>query len=77
MSKLLFPLELEFEHDYGPVEIDPKELVITKRLGEGNFGFVYKGEINNVFGRIGKTVVAIKVLKGMVNFRSKLPISDL
>jgi len=58
--------ELEFEDDYNPVEIDPKELLITKRLGEGNFGFVYKGEINNVFGRVGKTVVAIKVLKESV-----------
>lgn len=47
-----------------PQEYDPNKLHLIKRLGEGNFGYVYKAEATDICGVEGQITVAVKLTKG-------------
>lgn len=59
------------EHIYDEIkftnyEYQREKLRLLKRIGEGNFGCVYKAEAENIKGSHGKSTVAVKVLKGKI-----------
>lgn len=45
-------------------EYNRQNLDFKYKLGEGQFGCVYKADALDIAGRPGKTTVAVKVLKG-------------
>ena len=49
------------EYNY---EFDRQNLEFQYKLGEGQFGCVYKAEATNIAGFVGKSTVAVKLLKG-------------
>ena len=49
-------------------EVDRKQVTIEKIIGKGAFGQVAKGTTKGLRGRPQKTLVAIKMLKGVKSF---------
>ena len=56
-------------------EFPRRNLTLDCVIGEGEFGRVIKAEAANIQGCIGKTTVAVKILKGLYSI--KLAVSDV
>ena len=51
-------------------EVPRESLTIKKIIGKGAFGQVAKGTARDLHGAPGETIVAVKMLKGKLNFSS-------
>ncbi|XP_057303674.1 tyrosine kinase receptor Cad96Ca-like [Hydractinia symbiolongicarpus] len=72
----LMQFDKQTEHIYDEIKFTnyeyPREkLKLLKRIGEGNFGCVYKAEAENIKGSHGKSTVAVKVLKDNAKDKDK------
>ena len=64
---ILYIIEPEYCTDeHFNFEYNRQNLDFKYKLGEGQFGCVYKAEASDIAGRTGKTTVAVKVLKGKI-----------